>query len=437
MAQDRTFKDNKDLQGLQGDAIIDLWTLDFQPVNPNATPADRYLRFCNWLVTDGVEVDYDSLTYFPIPYKATGFTVQTSGVPPSPSLQISNIGLAFTGFVNNWEDLVGAKLTRRRVLARHLDGGSDPDTSAHWPDETWFVQQKASENKLFVSFSLSTAFDLDGVTLPRRRALRHTCPFVYRGEGCDYAGPPIADANDNLLNLSDDADVQALLTAKNAAAAAYKTMEAEQANYLTAKNTTELAKVDVDEAQFVLDSYDGFFAFQEERYDKDDDYWATDNVPNGENYRAKWDGVPVSMDAPPPGFPSFPSFGPAGQLIYRKGEFKEATDNDFAYHSIQQWKRFIDDSQLQADLTAAQQAYNTAQVAEAAAKTTYDAAVADYNTKKAAYDTALAAWIAGGGTADLGDVCGKRLSSCKLRFFDPITQTYSALNYGGFPGLTL
>ena len=203
MADDRTFVNNADLQGLQGDAIIDLWILDLTPLG--ATGNDRFVRFCNWVVADGQPVAYASQVYTAIPYKAGGFNLQTDGVPPSPSLTISNIGLEFTGLINEWNDLIGARLTRRRVLARHLDGGADPDGNAHWPDETWFVQQKESEGKLLVTFKLSTAFDLDGVTLPRRKALRYTCPWIYRGDGCGFTGGAIANADDEPVDdLADD-----------------------------------------------------------------------------------------------------------------------------------------------------------------------------------------------------------------------------------------
>jgi lambda family phage minor tail protein L len=196
MATDRTFKDEADLQGLAGDAIIELMVLDLQPIAPTIAPAERFMRFCNWRVTDGQPVQYGGQTYLALPYYTDGFTYQTEGVPPTPSLTISNVGLEFTTLVNTWNDLVGAKLTRRRVLAKYLDSGSTPDVNAHWPDEIWDVQQKDTENKLFVTFKLSTAFDLDGVMLPKRRALRSTCPWVYRGEGCDYMGGPVADAKD-------------------------------------------------------------------------------------------------------------------------------------------------------------------------------------------------------------------------------------------------
>jgi len=204
MADDRTFEYNADLQGLQGDAIIDLWILDLQPLDPTLPTNERFVRFCNWVVADGQPVSFASQVYTAIPYKASGFTYQTEGVPPSPSLTISNIGLEFTGLVNEWNDLIGAKLTRRRVLARHLDGGSTPDGTAQWPDETWYIQQKESEGKLLVTFKLSTAFDLDGVMLPRRRALRYTCPWIYRGDGCNYTGTNYFDADDQAVASADD-----------------------------------------------------------------------------------------------------------------------------------------------------------------------------------------------------------------------------------------
>src|SRR6056300_1589896 len=119
MADDRTFVDNADLQGLQGDAIVDLYILDLTPLG--ATGNNRFVRFVNWVVADGQPVSFASQAYTAIPLKAGGFNLQTDGVPPNPTITLSNIGLEFTGLVNEWNDLIGAKLTRRRVLARHLD----------------------------------------------------------------------------------------------------------------------------------------------------------------------------------------------------------------------------------------------------------------------------------------------------------------------------
>ena len=188
MATDRSFADAADLQGLTGDAIIELFILDLLPAAPNVTPLQRYVYFCNWSQTDGAPVRYAGVEYVALPVTANGFEIRSEGVPPSPSLTVGNIGLEWTGLINTWDDLIACTITRRRVLRRHLDDGTAPDPAAHWPDEKWSIEQKGQENKLSVSFALSTAFDLDGVTLPRRLALKYTCWWEYKGPDCGYTG---------------------------------------------------------------------------------------------------------------------------------------------------------------------------------------------------------------------------------------------------------
>ena len=205
MAADRTFKDQADLQGLNGDAIIELFILDLQSADYDI-PVDevsRYIFFCNWRVADGRPVFFAGQEYVAIPYTAAGFQIRNEGVPPNPTLTIANIGLEFTALINSFDDLLGMSLYRRRVLARHLDTGTAPDANARWPDEKWLVQRKANESKLSVTFELSTPFDLDGVTLPKRRALRYACPWQYRGADCGYTGGPVADAKDQPTSSAD------------------------------------------------------------------------------------------------------------------------------------------------------------------------------------------------------------------------------------------
>ena len=197
--EDRTFEFNTDQQGLDGDAIIELITIDVTSAVSGPTLIETF-NFCNWGQTSGLTVAYNGVSFLPVPYKSEGFSITNEGVPPNPSITIANIGLQITALVNSYDDLLGAKLIRQRVLARYLDGGSTPDSNAHWPNETWFIQQKTSESKLSVTFELSTPFDLDGVTLPKRRALRYACPWVYRSAECGYTGPPRANAKDQPTN---------------------------------------------------------------------------------------------------------------------------------------------------------------------------------------------------------------------------------------------
>lgn len=191
----RTFEFNADLQGLQGEAIIELMAIDIES-GVAGTGSSSWFYFCNWTQTSGQNVKFGGMEYVALPYKSQGFEIRNEGVPPNPTIAIANIGLEMTGLVNSKQDLLGCKLIRTRVLARHLDDGAAPDSGAKWPDEAWYVQQKTEESKLAVTFQLSTPFDLDGVTLPRRRALRYACPWEYRGAECGYTGGPVADSKD-------------------------------------------------------------------------------------------------------------------------------------------------------------------------------------------------------------------------------------------------
>jgi len=177
---------------------VDYDNADVEPRNQIATgaPISEVFYLCNWTQTSGISVRFAGDVYVPIPMQTGGFEIRNEGVPPNPTITVANIGLEMTGLINSYKDMLGAKVFRRRVLAKHLDDGTNPDPSARWPDEVWLIQQKSSENKLAVSFSLSTPFDLDGVSLPRRRALRYACPWVYRGAECGYTGPPVADLKD-------------------------------------------------------------------------------------------------------------------------------------------------------------------------------------------------------------------------------------------------
>lgn len=425
MGLDRSFKDSADLQGLRGDAIIDLMILDLLPLDPTISSQERYIRFVNWVVNDGQPVQYGGLTYTAVPFKAAGFSLQTDGVPPTPSLTISNIGLEFTPLVNRWDDLVGAKLTRRRVLARYLDSGSSPDANAHWPDELWTVQQKETENKLFVSFKLSTAFDLDGITLPRRRALRYTCPWIYRGEGCDYAGPPVANAKDELLTSSADPATQALLTARAALATA-------RANRTTAELALSAARDALAAGQATRNALAAEVAkgpkrsFAEERCTLGtlNTYGVWSALDGSTGLRAVWNGAIVTLGS------EYRSGSDIGIVVVGSVRARG--------FGIQRWQ--ADDPgfvELQARLAAADAALPSLTAAETASRADFTAADAVFNTAVTQYRAASSAWVAAGvDPTAAGDVCGKRLASCRLRFYDPATDAYTSLPFGGFPGLT-
>lgn len=438
MGVDRTFKDQADLQGLQGDAIIELMIIDLAPISEEIIPENRFLRFVNWTVTDGQRVSYGGLNYEPVPFKASGFAIQTEGVPPNPVLTVSNIGLEFTLLINRWDDLVGARLIRRRVLARHLDSGSAPDANAHWPDETWAIQQKESENKLLVSFRLSTAFDLDGITLPKRRALRYTCPWIYRGEGCDYAGPPVADAKDQALSPEGLPPLSAdVINRRNQLFQARIELETASNNYtIVNDNLNNVIASSNYWASLLANGPTDTLA--EERYNvggvvtyiRDAVVERVAPPPNTSTKTAYWNGAVVTL----------------GQQ-YRQGAYRErlqAFDQTYYYnnlYTIQLWVQdYAEYAQWQANYNNAQYYVSIYSAELQVQQTILNAKRAAFDSATTLYRNAVSAWQASPPSDAVlrasGDVCGKRLASCRLRFYDPATDSYDSLPFGGFPGLT-
>ena len=128
------------------------------------------------------------------------------GSVPRPKLHLSNINGYISQFLLQNQDIVGAKITRRRVFARFLDavnfpGGVSPytpDPTAAYPDEIFYLNRKVTENRMTVTFELATAFELDGVKLPSRPFLALICPIRYRDPTtCAYNGVPISDSSNN------------------------------------------------------------------------------------------------------------------------------------------------------------------------------------------------------------------------------------------------
>jgi len=185
-------------QSLNPGAEIELYVLDLSRFG-----AQTVYMHAGTNALDG-DVVWQGITYQRYPVAATGFEMKGQGPLPRPKLAVSNVTGIISALCRLYGDLVGAKVIRRRTLMRYLDavnfpGGVNPDAdpNAYFPDDLFFVNQKTHEDPTTIEFELAVAFDVQGVQLPRRQIIRNSCPWRYRGDGCGYAGPPVADANDN------------------------------------------------------------------------------------------------------------------------------------------------------------------------------------------------------------------------------------------------
>lgn len=187
---------NSDLQKLYHSGVISLYELDLTAIGGGL------YRFCNYNDL-GDNISFGGVTYYAIAIMATGFEISTNGQLPTPTLRIANVGGLVTSLVGSLNDLVGAKLTRKRTLIKYLDGQPSADPTAKYPDDVWYIERKVREDKLEVEFQLASAFDLEGLKLPFRLQLANTCTWTYRGDGCGYTGGPVAKIDDTATSDSD------------------------------------------------------------------------------------------------------------------------------------------------------------------------------------------------------------------------------------------
>lgn len=195
----------QEIQSLAPTSIVELFVLDLSVLGGTIM---RCHAGTNELRTPVV---WQGLTYQPLPIEASGFEASSKGVLPRPVLRVANTGGVFSVEVAQYDDLIGAKIIRKRTHSKYLDAvnfssGINPtaDTGQFYPDEIWFVDQKTSENKLVIEWTLASPFDLMGIMLPRRQAIQNSCPWRYRGTECGYADTRYYNAADQSTSISND-----------------------------------------------------------------------------------------------------------------------------------------------------------------------------------------------------------------------------------------
>lgn len=185
-----------DIQTLAPGALVDLYILDATAQGGTVTyfhPGTNEL---------GGDVVWQAITYTRFPIAITGFERNSKGAIPRPKVQIANVTGLVGAMVHSLNDLIGAKVTRKRTLLKYLDavnfaaGNPGADPTQEFPEEVWTVDRKSAENKVFIEFELAAAWDVQGVQLPRRQCLANICAWIYRGAECGYAGGAVADATD-------------------------------------------------------------------------------------------------------------------------------------------------------------------------------------------------------------------------------------------------
>ena len=111
-------------------------------------------------------------TYTAIPLQAQGFKNDPSGTSARPTISFANVSNTFKNSITNYENLLGAKLTRRTTLQKYLN--SNP--AVEFPRQVYIFDRIAAHTKSVVSFECATPYDLQGITVPKRQVIANGCP---------------------------------------------------------------------------------------------------------------------------------------------------------------------------------------------------------------------------------------------------------------------
>jgi lambda family phage minor tail protein L len=197
---------SSEVQKLAPSAIVELFEVDTTSLGGELI---RFHAGTNGLMQ---RIVWQGNEYEPFPVKVSGFELSANGQLPRPKLMVANVTGIITTLVLQYQDLIGAKVTRKRTLAKYLDAVNFPgsvnptaDPDAAFPNDSYFIDRKSTETRDAVEFELAASIDLQGVMLPRRQIIQNVCSWRYRGTECGYAGTNYFDAGDvAVANLSQD-----------------------------------------------------------------------------------------------------------------------------------------------------------------------------------------------------------------------------------------
>jgi lambda family phage minor tail protein L len=382
-----------DVQQGWHDAIVEMYDIDLTGITND--PADIYY-FTNQLKEDGTKVQWKGNVYKPLPILSAGYDRNTNGQIAQPTLTVANVLGTFSQVVRSFDDLVGGKVTRRRTLQKYLDGSPQADSLQEFPIDIFYIERKTQETALAITWQLSSILDLEGVKLPRRVITQNLCLWRYRSSECSYTGAPVFNSKDQVI--SNEGQTAQGIVALNA----WKLSEQRKAELRAAVQAYNQA-LGAQEAACAP------FAFLEAKYQTtaipvSRVRRAADGDSASDRYNARFDGVVVTLGE-----------------TYRQGKQREIITGLNAQkiylYEIERW------GPNPAACTAAGIAVTAAAGAVTVAQT-------NLNNAEAALTAALAI-LPANDPLRLADVCGKRVSSCALRF------PGQSLPFGGFPGANL
>lgn len=462
------------------DSVVELFELDLRDLEAVDTASQERYYFTNQVLPDGSKIKWrrndnvsstSTVTYEPLPIAATNFERTTKGQIPTPELVVSNIFGTLSELIEDLDDLIGARIVRRRTLVKHLVGQANENLSSYFPSDIFYIERKVREDSMSITFALASPLDLEGLQLPKRVITQNYCVWKYRGAECGYNGDPVADAfNGDLTKTgvaAEDAYIDALRDFRKAKKAYNEALAVASAANSNKENKCENNVKRTEGGYSESNANDMYFGLKDKddnetmmiiwqgnnRTDEDGTGYAIedsgristphDNYGTGPLYMVKkyeeylpglYRQVEEKIDIKSKATATFAvnpnenqSRKPAYYFaVYEGQEVTLTTDLEYRLGSItsKELDRVYRVNKL--DPTACNDARDDLNDA----RDKRDEKKAELDTARQALQAAAAALPANSALSKQ-DICGKQLSSCRLRFEG------EQLPFGGFPGANL
>jgi lambda family phage minor tail protein L len=342
-------------------------------------------------------------TYTAIPLQAKGFKSDPSSTSARPTITFANVSDIFKSSITDYENLLGATLTRRTTLEKYLN--SNP--AVEFPRQVYIFDRISTLTKTTVSFECSTPFDLQGIILPKRQVLANGCPWIYQGA-------------DHTLNEYE-----------KVGACTWNRESKYKAAYKSSLNgaTEYISLVNLDNEYIVpATGESGAITFSSTVSSiTENSYYTTNTTLGGTVRRLKKDGsIDTSADST-----TVPNYWQAFKTSNSPGTL---TDNNVLVKRIRVWDTYSASTTYYAYTDDRYNDY---------VRYTVGGLIKLWKAKK----TSIGQTPEFGDYWEPGDVCSKTMTGCKMRYgFDPISigtatstgkanpSTEVVLPFGGFPG---
>jgi len=184
---------------IEQSAMLDLYEVDLSRFGGNVY---RFHDGMNGLLKP---VIWQGNRYDPYPVQVTGLSMPAHGASARPKMTFANIDGLLTAINNDYDDALGAIVTRRQVMEQYLDAVNFPDGNnqadpSREAVQKFVIEQRENSDSDFVTYVLALPTETDNAQIPARVIQADICPWRYRGQDCGYDGPPVADEKDQPTN---------------------------------------------------------------------------------------------------------------------------------------------------------------------------------------------------------------------------------------------